>query len=157
MIVETDMAYAAGLMDGEGSICIRRHIYKTSGHNIPSFTVYVEIRMTNWEAVDFICNKFGGHLTEKGRTNKGKVIYDWKIYSKKAISFLEMISPYLKCKHRQAMIAKDFQKLPFATKHNRDEVTKKRDTMRNLISILNQTSHSIVMGGCDDSRTSICQ
>ena len=157
MIVETDLAYAAGIMDGEGSICIRRHVYKTGVHNIPSFTVYAEIRMTNWEAVSFVYDTFGGHLTEKGLTKKGKIIYDWKIYSKKAVCFLEMIKPYLKCKHRQAAIAASFQKLPFATKQNREAVTKERDTMRNLISILNQTSHGMIMGECNDSRANLRQ
>jgi len=143
MIVETDLAYAAGLMDGEGSICIREHTYKTPGHNIPSFSLYVEIRMTNKEGVEYIKSVFGGSLKSKGLTKTGKVIYDWKIYSNKAAKFLEIISPYLKCKHRQAKVAIRFSNLPNITKANMTELTNQRRTMRNLISKLNQTSHGI--------------
>jgi hypothetical protein len=143
MIVETDYAYAAGLMDGEGSICIRRYDYKKPGHNLPAFSLYVEIRMTNKEGVEFIKDTFGGCLTNKGVTKTGKTIYDWKIYGNKAAAFLENILPYLKCKHRQANVAVKFSMLPNANKENRDALTKQRDRMKNLISRLNQTSHGI--------------
>ena len=146
MIVETDLSYAAGLMDGEGSICIREYIYKTPGHNIPAYSLYVEIRMTNREPVEFIKAKFGGSLKSKGVTKTGKTIYDWKIYTKKAAIFLTMIYPFLKCKHRQAGIAIKFSNLPNVTKTNIDEIIKKRKNMKRLISRLNQTSHGINTG-----------
>lgn len=142
MIVEADLAYAAGIMDGEGSICIRRYEYKNSGHTIPSFTLYAEIRMTNSEAVSFIRSKFGGHLTNKGKTRTGKVIFDWKIYSNKAADFLNRIYPYMKCKKRQAMVADAFSRLPKAYT-NKQEITAKRETMRSLISRFNRSSHGI--------------
>lgn len=46
MIVETDLAYVAGIIDGEGSICIREHIYKTPGHNIPYITKANMVELT---------------------------------------------------------------------------------------------------------------
>lgn len=158
IISETDKAYAAGIIDGEGSVCIRRYVHKTPGHHIPSFSLYVEIRMTNREAVEFIHAVFGGCLKSKGTTKTGKVIYDWKIYGNQAADFLRQVIPYLKCKKRQAAIAIRFSEIPCAYgKYNKEEITSQRDNLKSLISRLNQTSHGIKTGEYDDYRTSVCQ
>jgi hypothetical protein len=144
MIVEaTEAAYLAGIIDGEGSIGIRKHIYKTGKHNNPGFAVYLEIRMTDKDSLLHITSVFGGNLSMKGKTKKGRTIFDYKVYGNKAVDLLKITFPYLKAKQRQARIAIDFSVLPNLTVANSEWLNSQRDARRNLISRFNQSGWAI--------------
>lgn len=101
MPLEVDKAYAAGLIDGEGSISARRHNEVRN-----SFSICVRVDMCDREPLDWLADVFGGHVKRIKRTTKsGKPIYDWVLFCKKAATFLSMILPYLKIKKKRAELA----------------------------------------------------
>ena len=110
---KTDLAYVAGIVDGEGSISIIAQ--KTSknrfGH---TFFVQVSVANTNEWLVRQLQMFFGGSVyynkrkVERGEGN-WKPVYKWQIDTNGAVQFLVAILPYLKLKKAQAEIVISFQ------------------------------------------------
>lgn len=106
-IREVDKAYAAGLIDGEGSISARR-----CHRNRISFSITVVVAMCDPDAIVWLSSVFGGKTTLlQKRTNSGKSIFHWSLHCRKAAVFLEMILPYMQVKHRRASMAIQLSKL----------------------------------------------
>ncbi len=108
---ETDLAYAAGIIDGEGCIYIDR--YKDKRRNEEknmNYVLRVKVAMTDLIAPAWLL-KFGGSVrTYNYKTPKFKPIHIWTINSDKAIDFLSLIFPFIKIKKAQIETAIDFQK-----------------------------------------------
>ena len=94
-------AYAAGIIDGDGSIQIQE--IKGTRHR---FIVYLS--GCTRTPIDFIQEHWGGGITETV-TQSGRPYFRWHITSDKATSFLEDILPYLVGKTEQALLALKFQ------------------------------------------------
>ena len=88
---ETDFAYFAGIVDGEG--CIRVN-------NAPR----LHITNTDKNLIDWIKVNYGGYVwSENGSyVDNAKPRYIWELSSRKLYSLLLLIHPYLKIKRRQA-------------------------------------------------------
>lgn len=94
---ETDKAYAAGLVDGEGCV--------SSYYNSGVFEVRVVIAMTALGVIEWLHSTFGGDLRLKQvRNTNHKQVYIWQLRAKECIPFLEAVLPYLKLKAKQAEI-----------------------------------------------------
>lgn len=103
------VAYWAGLFDGEGCI----NIYRTKANSKsktsrPSYTLQVSIDNTNEEVLKEIYETYGGTFYTRKRKNRTR-IYCVKLCSNKAIPFLTDILPYLRIKKSEAIIALEFQ------------------------------------------------
>ncbi len=102
--------YIAGLFDGEGWILITR---TTSNKEMksPAFYLRVGIEMTNFEVLNNICNKYGGHIYTRPvkRAVNRKITHTWYLDGKKSINFLTDIKEFLIIKKKQAEIAIDYQ------------------------------------------------
>lgn len=87
---ETTLAYAGGLIDGEGTITLCRD--RPNSNRVPS----VSIASTSYELLLYIKDNFGGHISSK-KTSKQhyKESWSWCLRSNKAIIFLQGIAPYL--------------------------------------------------------------
>lgn len=106
----TDLAYLAGLIDGEGCITLSTtsrtsRVLKRKSYN---YNPILGIGMTQRDSIDWVNEKFvGGHLTYRKRSKhnrfKGRVWY-LSYSGTNAIRILEIIYPYLKLKHPQATI-----------------------------------------------------
>lgn len=84
------IAYAAGLVDGEGTITL---IKGNSKFRSP----VVSMSSTTYELVDFMKSTFGGHISHhKTYKPHHKPSYSWKIGYNRAIWFLELVLPFLK-------------------------------------------------------------
>lgn len=106
-ISETELAYAAGLIDGEG--CIR--IAKLSPRSCVKEGQYgltVNCSNTHYGVLEWIKELFGGHITGKPRSEKHSLCWCWMISGKRAADFLLLIEPYMKIKKREAQIAMMF-------------------------------------------------
>ena len=106
---KTDLAYLAGILDGEGSIQIRKR--KDKGMRLGfCYQLVVNIANTNEWLVRWIHLNFGG-LLYKNRIPAAhyKQVYQWSVSSNKAKFVLESLLPYLKIKKPQAEIALQFQ------------------------------------------------
>lgn len=99
------LAYAAGIVDGEGSIDVQ--ISKPSGsRKNPSYRVRLKVSMCDSEAIDLFIKLFGGYKTLRQRKNPNqRPIFEWVIRSKTAERALIEIIPFLLVKKPRAEIA----------------------------------------------------
>lgn len=106
---ERDLSYTAGIVDGEGSICmskIRRPPFKR-GYCI---TLIVSVSNTDEGLIRWLNSSYDGSITvHKNKDGTRKPLWIWCVASTKALKFLEMVGPYLHVKKRQAQVAIEFQ------------------------------------------------
>lgn len=109
MISETELAWVAGFIDGEGSI----GIIKTYGRHgqSPTYLIRLEVSNTNREIITFLRDLFGGGLQpDKKRNPAWKDSYKWVVAAKQAKDIIEQITPYLRLKKQQAELALELAK-----------------------------------------------
>ena len=95
----TDLAYAAGIFDGEGSVGIKVH----QGVHGPIHSPYATVSQTRPQVLHWLVERFGGSL----RFNKsgGKYgIWTWWLSARLAINFLKEIQPYSIVKREEIRI-----------------------------------------------------
>ena len=111
MVSETDLAYLAGLIDGEGSISISRWVHQTRGirNKNVGHHMHLNLGMTSRIAVEWAAKTFGGNVRWKNPNQADghvrAIMYYWQVYGTKAVPILRLIFPYLKTKSFQAMLA----------------------------------------------------
>ena len=95
---KTDLAYFAGIFDGEGCIIIR----KVKGYH----NVMVAVANTNeWLCRQFYFSFGGGVRLRSKQIQNRQPIWAWQAYSSDAKNTLVLLLPYLKLKKPQAEIA----------------------------------------------------
>ena len=100
---KVELAYTAGLFDGEGSVSIHQTLY--------SVALHIQIANANFEALSWIKDSFGGSISIYKDRRNGHSSYRWRTASKKASFFLEQVLPFLRIKVPQANLALKFQSL----------------------------------------------
>ena len=105
------LAYAAGIIDGEGCICIYKHRKRKDTKHGYIFALTVRVTNTNEYIINWFKMQFGGGICKMAdRTSRGyKDCWQWAISGKKASDFLKLIEPYLLIKYPQAELAIAFQ------------------------------------------------
>jgi len=119
-MLDIDLAYAAGIIDGEGCIYISRH--KRINRENFTLALKVNVIMCDLEVIDWFKKTFNGDLFGGGvykmppnkKSNQCRPSYMWGISNSGAINFLKMVLPYLKLKTKQAQEAIKFEKTLFA-------------------------------------------
>jgi hypothetical protein len=101
-IKETDLAWAAGIVDGEGCIGLSRI---SNAH----WSLRVAVGNTDIRMIDKLCQCFGGKARLQNKKPgkdgfKRKPLWTWVLYGEKAEAFLVAILPYLCNKADQAEI-----------------------------------------------------
>ncbi len=105
-----DIAYFAGVFDGEGCIIIHKSKSKAKSPNY-SYVAEVNLANTNeWIVRQFHFSFGGGCYLRKKQGEHTRQIWAWQIGANKAADFLEIILPYLRIKKAQAEIALGFQR-----------------------------------------------
>lgn len=105
-----DMAYIAGLMDGDGSFSIIKLNTKAS----PLYYPMLQFVNRSEAITSFLFDKFGGNcISTKGSTCKdgsqGRKSYRWRIRSLNNVKpILEKLIPYLKIKKERAQFLLNF-------------------------------------------------
>jgi len=106
-------SYAAGIINGEGSILLS-HSNNTTFRN-----PVVSVSSTSYELLLWLKSNFGGHIcTHKVYKFHHKPNWSWRLASDSSISFLKLILPYMKEKskcRRAKLICLFYKKL---TKRN---------------------------------------
>ncbi len=106
------LAYAAGIMDGEGTIEINVKNPKKGGYGQKSPWHYLRVSVANTDVglIYWFQRNFGGAVGKPRRSSRGgrKSILTWAIVSKQASDFLKLVLPYLMVKKRQAELGVDF-------------------------------------------------
>ena len=151
-ILESDLAYAAGIIDGEGSICVA-YCKQSSMSSVKNYGVAVSVGMVDPEVPLWLKSIFGGNVD----TYKGKrLVYRWKLHARKCADFLEMVSPYMKLKRARseaavqlARMARPHRGSPKGSRGNtslsEDEIERKRP-LAEFIRSENQRSNPKIAG-----------
>lgn len=101
-----ELAYLAGLMDGEGTISIYKHWCNRKWWLSPE----IIISNTNLALLEWIQTGYDGWIRPQKIYPGRKPMYVWKKQGKKAIDFIRLIEPFLRLKKAQAQILFDFGK-----------------------------------------------
>ncbi len=104
------LAYAAGIMDGEGTIVI---VVRNRG-KYNWYQDSISVHMGTGEVVDYLYNNFGGNRYV--RKEVGKTTYIWQMWCKQAREFLKKVMPYLITKKRQAEVFLEMGEIKEASK-----------------------------------------
>jgi hypothetical protein len=107
MLTETDYAYAAGIVDGEGCILIRR-TKPSGGYQNVRHTLTVSVEMSEIETVQFLSQLFNKPYQCRDRGPGRKVLYVVAWSSNLAVEMLRKILPYMRGKKKQALTAIEF-------------------------------------------------
>ncbi len=99
-----DLAYIAGLVDGEAYIGIKKDGSLTNGRLARGYHERIQIRMVDEEAIRFISETLGGnYYKEKPHATGGRPLYCYQANDLKAAEILNALQPYLKVKRRVAV------------------------------------------------------
>lgn len=142
-------AYVAGLIDGEGSLEIRKRDNR-------KYEARIRVCLTHKELITWLQNSFGGWISKREFNNDNwNDAYSWCIKgNKKVLPFIEKIYPYLKIKKKHAEVIKRFlktfnsnsfkkikNKSDYHNGHHlelKDEIIEKRDNFYHQIKELNK-------------------
>lgn len=106
MLKNEDLAYFAGLFDGEGSVClVRRQCEKDA---TPCYMLEAGVTNTCIAPLLELKHSFGGHISENrlDLNHLGKKrCWTWRVDAKKAAKFLTFIFPYLRIKKKRTRYA----------------------------------------------------
>lgn len=106
-MTKVQCAFAAGLIEGEGSIGIYRYLNPKCSR--AQYSLVLTIGMTTASPVLFMHQHFGGFLTTPRRKSPDRrICYFWKVTGKKAGLALKRIRPYLLDKGSQADLAIEY-------------------------------------------------
>jgi hypothetical protein len=104
-----DLAYAAGIIDGEGSIGITELAPGRQRRRSPQFRPYVAVCMTDPVVPLLLADMFGGTVhTYAGRKPGQKASHHWRLGAQRAAAACEALVPYLRVKHEQAALVVAF-------------------------------------------------
>lgn len=124
-IAPTDLAYAAGIIDGEGAISITRRLNRRTYRSILS------VSMCEIDAVEFLYRTFGGSIMRDNILHKDRPEHrpqsKWSISANEAAWCCERIAPFLRVKKRQALNLIELQDL---NRKIREETTEQRKERR---------------------------
>lgn len=113
------LAYLAGIVDGEGCLCIYRvNPAKYNRYQNPCFRSILNISNTRKELFDWIENHFGNlnqskkhrrSIFKKNSTHE-RWIYEWVVQGHRLVDICSQLLPYLVLKQRQAQLILEFRK-----------------------------------------------
>jgi hypothetical protein len=87
---ELELAWAAGLFEGEGTISINK------AHTNHLSTLRCMVGNTDIEVVQFFLQRWGGHWHEIKASGNKRTAWKWSVAATKAAKFIGDIAPYLR-------------------------------------------------------------
>lgn len=103
-----ELAYIAGIFDGEGTVCI--HIQAKKRIPWGTHTLQIAVANTNRNVIDFIVKFFPRKISiQRSRNPKWRTAFRWSLSGKRASDFLKMILPFLIIKKNQAVLGIQFE------------------------------------------------
>ncbi len=139
---EIELAYIAGLFDGEG--CVNIHTSKHKSGQYHDLRVF--INNTAPELLLFCSRIFGGKLRLCKRQLPEHDLYHWELYATRAETFLRAVEPYLILKKDKAALALSFRALGRGRSPAKGELAE-------LISPHRNTSHNVNPDGLNAHST----
>jgi len=96
----TDLAYLAGLIDGEGCIRIKKcKPYRCQGRVTPGYHPAIQVRMVDEHAIRFLAETLGGwYYKEKPHSNNGRPLFCYQATDSRAEAIIKAVRPFLRVK-----------------------------------------------------------
>jgi hypothetical protein len=127
---QTDIAWAAGYFDGEGSVSIPLKSQKWP---------YLQVAISCKDARPLrrIQNLFAGAVTKDNRSGG---CFRWQVQSREAIAFMKLIRPYLSCKDKAVAVGLSFEEVmrPRGTRRLPDGFLARRLELRAEVMRINR-------------------
>lgn len=90
MIPQLELAWAAGLFEGEGSVRISKPAARNWG------SLNVDVPNTDQKIVQFFATRFGGSTKHVPAKGKRRAYWRWRVASIEAAAFLTAIRPFVR-------------------------------------------------------------
>lgn len=141
LLLETERAYAAGLIDGEGSIRLTQR-GRNGGTTFlgGQYTLMVELVNTDKKMIDWMVAQFGGSVSyaKPDAAKNKREAWHWRSAANKALYVLDAIYPYLITKKRQAQLGRRFQRYAqYAGRARTERVRRLHERFYNEFRVLN--------------------
>lgn len=120
-----ELAYTAGIIDGEGCISIVRKPYKTAGFPT-NYELYVKVQTADKIICPWLHIRFGGSLGMTKGYNGNRRCHTWGVSSASAELFLRAILPWLRLKRAEAELGIEFRKTKVAPGHYIGDVVRQQ-------------------------------
>ena len=109
---KTDLAYMAGIIDGEGYISLARRNSKRNKSGI-RYDIQVGVTNTNKWLLETFRFAFGGSISKKKKGYEKSLpssqdCFNWQVGNKQALIVVRTLLPYLRLKRPQAELAIEF-------------------------------------------------
>lgn len=121
----TDVAYVAGIIDGEGCIRVKKtKPYRCQGRATPGYDASVQVKMVDRGAVEFVCKTIGGWVyLQKSGLKSGRDQYTCQATGRQAEDGLRLVLPYLRVKRRQAELVLQLREFKKDSQKHRTKIT----------------------------------
>ena len=107
-LTETEKAYIAGIIDGEG--CISLGFGNSVGNNRGAFYGRIAVEMACKSVPEWLYIKIGGTLSNRKRPHRVPIMWQWRISGKNSRILLKEVIPYLVEKKKEADLYLSFGK-----------------------------------------------
>ena len=101
-----DIAYLAGVIDGEGCIQIKRNNFINSIYH--GYSLTIAVKMCCEEIVNSIQENFGGGIGGPYRYTNRRTQYSWQCHGVDAGEILKLVLPHLIEKREQAKLGIEY-------------------------------------------------
>ena len=125
---ENKLAYAAGIIDGEGCISIYKKPIRNGQYQgkLTNYHLTVVVTQKDGKMVDWLYGNFGGSVSlhkKWERPDEKCWTHEWTLNYQNAANFLKQVLPFLVSKKKQAEIAIRFQsRMTFGKKLSEHEL-----------------------------------
>ena len=110
-LTSAELAYIAGLLDGEGCLDLFRR-RPDQPHRATTYNPRIQVGMTDQPTIAYLHAVFGGTFTQRTiRNPRHKPQWTWTVVCGRALLVLAHLLPYLRIKRRQAEILLAFGSL----------------------------------------------
>lgn len=109
---ETDISWAAGFFDGEGTIQVIGKGYRRNPHDVTvhlQYQLVIAVTQKDFRPIQKLIEMFGGTLFVHKHPYKGYQLHRWTCVANVARAALEAMLPFLVYKNEQAKVALEFQ------------------------------------------------
>lgn len=104
------IGYLAGLLDGEGCIRVTGAFDRIKSRSV-SHSLNVRVSNTSDALIAWLLREVGGSVNRLSMKGRERPCYEWSLYGKNAVAFLEAVRPYLIVKRGQCDLALEFAAL----------------------------------------------
>lgn len=134
-LTDIDKGYIAGIIDGEGSICLTKQ-HSSNQFRYPN----IQVSSTTYEILDYLKTKIGGSISKKAESKSNyKQAWKWEIRTNLTIELLEQIIDYLlvpEKKYRAKLIITEYKKVtPRNGRYSEEKLKEKLDFEKRFFEI----------------------